>query len=95
MPSDVLVEKLLAEAVSRAGVTHPSAGFQFPVIVRSGVNSRGRPIHYLLNYSADSRALAYPFGAGVDLLSEKSISTNERLNLEKWGVAIVEESPAR
>jgi len=95
MPSDALIEKLLAEAVDRAGVSRPGADLDFPIVVRGGVNGRGRAILYLLNYSAASRTVVYPFGAGTDLLSGKPVNPSDRINLGHWGVAIIEESPAR
>ena len=95
MPNDALIEKLLAEAVDRAGVTHPAADSHYPLVLRNGVNGSGRPIHYLLNYSAVPRTVAYPYGAGVDLLSGNSVAPKENVTLARWGVAIVEESAAK
>jgi beta-galactosidase len=92
MPSDSLIGKLLSEAVDRAKVTRRTPGLQFPVIARSGVNGRGRALHYLLNYSAELRTLVYPFAAGTDLLSGRAVPAGSRMELEPWGVAIVEES---
>ncbi len=90
MPSDAVIGKLLAGAVERAGVTRLDV--HYPLIVRSGVNGRGRTIHYLLNYSAASQGLAYPFTAGSDLLSGKPVAKGARIELEPWGVAIVEDA---
>jgi hypothetical protein len=81
--------RLLTDA---AGVTRPGADLRFPIVVRSGVNNRGRAIHYLLNYSSSSRTVAYPFQAGTDLLSGKSIASEQRIDLQGWGVSIVEET---
>ena len=92
MPSDALIGAILAQAVERAKVTRLGADFHFPLIVRGGVNARHKAVHYLLNYSAGSRALEYPFGAGADLLSGKSIGKGDRIELGPWGIAIVEES---
>jgi beta-galactosidase len=94
MPGDGLMEKLLNEAVDRAGVRRVGAGLRFPVIVRSGVNSRGTALRYLLNYSASSKTVAYPFGAGKDLLTGKPLAAGESIELGGWGVILVEESPA-
>ena len=89
MPSDALIERLLVEAVDRAGVTRLSGGLHFPIVVRSGVNGQGKAIHYLLNYSATGQTAAYPFGAGTDLLSGRSINRAETISLGPWGVAII------
>jgi beta-galactosidase len=92
MPGDALMSTILAGAVERAKVTHLGAGFQFPLIVRGGVNARQKAIHYLLNYSANPRTLDYPFGAGTELLSGESLSKGNPIGLGPWGVAIIEES---
>lgn len=92
MPSDVLMDKILGDAVERSGVTHLSAGFRFPLIVRGGVNERGRTVHYLLNYSAEARKVICPFEAGSELLSGKAVAHGEEITLAPWGVQIVQES---
>ncbi len=94
MPGDKLIAKILEGAVERAGVTHLGADYHFPLIVRSGTNAQNKGLHYLLNYSAATLGLTYPFGAGIDLLSGKAISEGGWIELKSWGVAIVEDSPA-
>jgi beta-galactosidase len=94
MPSDAVIGKILTQAADRAHVSRPGADLQFPLIVRSGVNGRNRPLHYLLNYSAASRALVFPFDSGTDLLSGEPVAKGGRIELGPWGVAIVEESSA-
>jgi beta-galactosidase len=93
MPSDSMIGKILSDAASRAKVTG-QGGLQFPIIARSGLNGRGRPLHYLLNYSAESRTLAYPFGTGTELLLGKPVPAGSRMELEPWGVAIVADGAA-
>jgi beta-galactosidase len=93
MPGDALIGRLLADAADRAQVARVPGGLQFPTIVRSGVNSRGRAIHYLLNYSAEPRTVVNPFAAGTELLSDKPVRQGERVELGPWGVAILAENP--
>src|SRR5207248_10049268 len=90
MPSDTLIERILGDAVTRAGIAHLPADLRFPLIVRSGVNDRGKALHYLFNYSAVPQTLAYPFAAGTELRSGKSRSQGTRVDLPPCGVAIVE-----
>jgi beta-galactosidase len=92
MPGDSLVAPILGDAVTRAGIAQLPADLRFPLIVRTGVNGRGRALHYLLNYSAASQTMAYPFPAGMELLSGKSRSHGTRVDLPPWGVEIVEEA---
>lgn len=94
MPGDALIEKLMADAVDRAGVSHPGADLRYPLIVRNGVSGKGRALHYLLNYSATNRTVPYPYGAGIDLLSGKPVAGGGKVHLDPWGVAIVAENAA-
>ena len=93
MPGDSLLEKIVSDAVDRANVGHLSPEVRFPLIVRSGVNGRGKALHYLLNYSAVPQRLAYPFANGTELLSGRATSKGAPVALPPWGVEIVEDAP--
>jgi beta-galactosidase len=88
MPSDAVIEKILAGEARRAGVEIPQA--RFPVIVRGGQLSNGRAVRYVLNYSAAPQRLAGGAGAGTDLLSGRKVEAGQPLDLAPWGVAIIE-----
>jgi beta-galactosidase len=92
MPGDTLLEKIVGDAVDRANVAHLGPELRFPLIVRSGVNGRGKMLHYLFNYSAVAQELKYPFGSGTDLLSGRTTTQNTPVTLPPWGVEIVEEA---
>ena len=91
MPSNALLEKLMAEAVSRAGLNTPAQQAHYPMIVRSGTLHDGHPVHYLLNYSAKPSTIPYGFSAGHNLLDGAPVQGNTGLPLPPWGFAIVEE----
>jgi beta-galactosidase len=92
MPSDALVEKILDDAVKRAGLWGPQQSTHFPAIVRSGVLSNGHRVHYFLNYSADPARVTYAFTDGTDLLSGSLETQGGNLSLPAWGVAVMEEN---
>jgi beta-galactosidase len=92
MPSDALVEKVLDDAVKRAGLWGPQQSTHFPAIVRSGVLSNGHRVHYFLNYSADPARVTYAFTDGTDLLSGSLETQGGNLSLPAWGVAVMEEN---
>jgi beta-galactosidase len=87
MPTDAGIAKILTEAATRAGVTHPGA--QYPIVIRSGKNAKGQSIHYVLNYSAKPESLANVFGAAKDLLTNQAIGAGDAIKLEAWGVVIL------
>ena len=95
MPSAAVIDKLMEGAVRKAGLWEPAQSLHFPIILRSGVNTEGRQLHYVLNYSATPQTLAYPFGSGTDLLTGHAVAANKALTLPEWGAVIVEETGGR
>jgi len=91
MPSDALAEKILEEAVRRAGLWSAQQQLRYPTVVRSGVSAAGRPVHYLLNYSDREVVVGNPFEAGTELLTARPLAKGGQVTLPPWGVAIVEE----
>jgi len=91
MPSDALAEKILEQVVRRAGVWGAQQQLRYPTVVRSGVSNGGRPIHYLLNYSAAQAVVVSPFEAGTELLSGSHVAKGASVALPPWGVAVIEE----
>ncbi len=89
--TDELMSAVVQKAVAQAGITTPAQKLSFPIIVRSGVNGQGKTLHYIFNYSDDAKTAAYPFKDGTELLDKKAIKMNDALQLEPWGVKIVEE----
>ena len=94
MPSDALVEKIVAAEVERAGVTPSVAGVRFPIIVRGGRLKNGHPVRYVFNYSAAPQRLAAP-ADGTELLHDRKITRGAPIDLAPWDVAIVEETGGR
>lgn len=92
MPTDALIDKIMAQEVQGAGVADRSSGARFPVIVRSGTLQNGHSVHYVLNYSAAPQNLSYQFAAGKELLSGASVAGNTDMALEPWGIKIIEEN---
>lgn len=91
MPSDALAEKIMEEAVKRAGLWGPQQALHFPVIMRSGLLANGNAVHYVLNYSPALTRAIYGFSSGKDLLSGETIVQGGAIALPPWGVAIIEE----
>lgn len=80
---DALLENLLG----RMGIECPAQ--RWPVVIKEGINDRNRKVRYFLNYSADEQGLVASEHA-VELISGKTYSAGEQLNLPAWGVAILE-----
>ena len=90
--SDMLQREIIREALSAAGLTGPSQKLPSAVKVRHGKNSRGRQLHYYLNFSGTEQSVSYPYNNGVDLLTNSPVSKGSSLRLKGWDLAIVAEN---
>ncbi|WP_454762243.1 beta-galactosidase [Caulobacter segnis] len=91
MPSDVMIEKIMAGEVERAGVEPSMAGVRFPLIVRGGTLKNGHAVRYIFNYSATPQQVTVA-RAGTELLQQKKLASGQKIHLAAWGLAIVEEN---
>jgi beta-galactosidase len=91
LPSAAIMGKLLERAVRKAGLWGKDQELSFPLIVKSGQNEAGKTVRYYFNYSGQPQTFVYPYGAGVELLSERDVAAGEAVQLERWGFVIIEE----
>ncbi len=81
---------MVTRALESSGIARVGADLPPSVHLKSGVNAKGRRIHYLLNFSSEAKVVQSPFG-GTDLLTGKSVAKGASLNLGPWDLAIVAE----
>ena len=91
VPSTDLLYKLIARAADRKGIAIVERQYQFPVILRSGTNAKGRQIHYLFNFSYEPKTIAWPYPASQSLLDQQALAKGQNITIEPWGVVIGEE----
>jgi beta-galactosidase len=90
-PSRSLLEKIVRQTATEAGVITPQSDSQFPVIFRTGKNQQGKTLHYIFNYSRENTTIQYPYPPGKELLSGNKIKKNEAISMKAWDVKIIEE----
>lgn len=90
-PSQGLLDKLVKQVAVEAGVIS-SDEYTFPVIVRSGINSAGKQLHYVFNYSNRPCQFASKYGSALELLTGKHVKQGDKMAIEAWGVAILQEN---
>ncbi len=88
--SDDLQRAMLLRALDTSAIPHPASTLPASVRAKSGTNGKGRPLHYLLNFSSAPATFPSPF-TGTDLLTGRSITTGAQLTLAPWDLAIVAE----
>lgn len=84
-----LLEKFLKGALKEAKID--LYNYQFPIIIRSGENSKGKKVHYIFNYSSEDWIIKNPFGDSVDLISKKSYFKGGKIEIADWDFAILVE----
>jgi len=90
LTTSAVTDKLLADAVKKAGLWNEDQQLSFPVITKSGVNQKGKTVHYYFNYSDKQASFTYPYNNGKELLSGNSVSKNAAISLLPWDVKIIE-----
>jgi len=91
MTSNQVLEKILANEVKNAGLWGDAQKLYFPVITKDGLNDLGKRVRYIFNYSSKPISVKYTFGNGHELLLNKTVDKNTLLELEPWGMKIIEE----
>ncbi len=82
-----LLEKFLNGALKEAKID--LYNYQFPIIIRSGENSKGKKVHYIFNYSSEDWIIKNPFSDSVDLISKKSYFKGGKIEIADWDFVIL------
>jgi len=90
MVSDAIQEKILNESLEELGLKTPDQDLRWPLIVKSGTNDDGNTIRYYYNYSSDVKDFVFPYTEGTELITKTKVSNQSKLQLEPWGVMIIE-----
>jgi beta-galactosidase len=91
MTSNQVTEKILANELKIAGLWGEAQKPYYPVITKTGINDLGKTVHYLFNYFSKLTTVNYTFRNGYELLFGKTVAKNSLLELEPWGMKIIEE----
>lgn len=89
--TDKLQQKVVLDVLKVAGLSGPDQSLPASVRVKHGVNRSGKTIHYYLNYSSEPQTLEYSYGAGSDLLKQTVVTHGQKITVQPWDLAIVEE----
>ena len=88
VPSMDILMKLVARAADRKGISANERSVRFPIILRSGVNGKGKQVHYIFNYSYGEQTVNYPFAESRSLLDGQALKEGQPVTVEPWGVVI-------
>ena len=83
--------KKVVRSSSLNSLTGPDQTLPPAVKAKHGTSRAGQPVHYYFNFSPAPHRRVYPYAAGRELLSNRALPHGSALNLDPWGVAIVEQ----
>ena len=89
--TDALQREIVRDALARAGLTGADQQLPESVKVRHGRNSRGKLLHYYLNFSGQEQAFTYPYASGSDLLTGSPVRKGQAVTVPSWDLVVVEE----
>nr|WP_154959404.1 beta-galactosidase [Paenibacillus xylanexedens] len=90
--SAAVIRKVLERVMKDAGVWGADQELAFPLIVKTGVNDQGHTIRYYFNYSDEPVSFNNPHGEGTEMLSGDTIAAEQEIELERWGIRIIEQN---
>ena len=88
VPSDDVLYSLISRAAERKGILAAERKYRFPIILRSGINSQGRQVHYIFNFSPQEQTINYPYQESKSLLDDQRLKRDKPIRIEPWGVII-------
>ena len=89
--SDKLQTEVLRSYLAELGMTGPDQQLPPRVHAQKGINAQGNQLRYYFNYSGSEVSFNYAYKAGNDLLTGRSVTAGDKLNLAAWDLAIIEE----
>ncbi|MEW4431630.1 beta-galactosidase [Paenibacillus pabuli] len=89
--SSAVIRKVLERVMKEAGIWGADQELAFPLIVKTGTNDQGNTIRYYFNYSDQAVTFVNPHGKGMELLSGAVMAGEQSIELEPWGIRIIEQ----
>ncbi len=83
------VKALIYKILRSIGI--PPCYLEYPLVRRTAVNSSGKLISYIFNYSPSRISFTYDGKDGIELIGNNPITMGELMNLRPWDIIIIEE----
>ena len=84
-----ILKKIFSRAAEDAGITLFPDEYRWPVTVRSGRNTKEENLHYVMNYSEETKKLSCPWDLAEDLLTGDRFQKGDTLSISDWDLKIL------
>lgn len=82
------LKRILEDAAEKACVM-PEHKIIWPIIIRSGINTYGERVHYILHYSDKETEIECPYSLVEDILTGMVYKLGEMIKLSAWAVLVL------
>jgi beta-galactosidase len=89
---DDLQVAVLKDELNKIGMSGADQHLPDRVSIKHAISKDGKKLHFYYNYSASPVSVTYSYKAGTELLTEASLSPDQKLELKPWGVVIIQET---
>lgn len=89
--SNKLQDAVMLDELRLCGLTSSDQNLPVRLHVKHGVNSKGRRIHYYLNYSSSPANFTYEYPSAHDLLTGRTLDQGARVTVGPWDLVIAKE----
>jgi beta-galactosidase len=90
--SDKLQDMVVLDTLRQCGLAGSDQQLPPTVRLKHGFNSKGKRIHYYLNYASAPASFKYDYAAATDLLTGNQLSKGTMVKIGMWDVVVAEES---
>lgn len=89
--SDKLQTEVVRSFLQELDMVGPDQQLPQHIHARTGINSFGHPVHYYFNYSGTEVSFDYRHKTGTNLLTGRRVVSEDKLTLQPWDLAILDE----
>jgi beta-galactosidase len=89
--SNLLQEKVVADALKTAGIPLRDSGLPAGVRAKHAVLADGTPVHAFFNFSAQPQTFICSYPGSVEILSGRPVAKSQAVRLQPWDLAIIKE----
>lgn len=89
--SDEIQSKIILNKALEIGLIDKENQLTYPLVMKFGINDKGKTIRYYLNYSNKEQSFVCTYIKGIDLLKNEILNKGRSLKLKPLDILIVEE----
>jgi beta-galactosidase len=90
IPSESIIKSIMTSALDERALLGADQLLPDQVKVKHGVGNNGKNLHFYYNFSPTEQTFSYPYGDGVNLLTNIPIQKGKNVMLKPWDVAVIE-----